>query len=455
MKKISIIGMGYVGTAMATLVASTKVKKKYKFFVTGVEKLNPKGKEIANSINQGKLPFEIGDKLFKNNFYYATKIKKNFLCSNSLESIKKSKIIIISINCDLKNKNDLNVDIDQFLKSISEIARYMDQNALMIVESTIPPGTCEKKIYPMINKIFKQRRLKRKKVLLAYTYERVMPGNNYLNSIKNYWRVLSGIDKESVYKCKRFLKEIINTKKYPLTELNNIRSCELGKILENSYRSVNIAFIEEWARFAEMINIDIYKVIESIRLRPTHSNIRHPGFGVGGYCLTKDPLFGEYSAKRIWKYKNLKFPFSNLSLSINENMPLVTLQKIKKIFKNNLNNKKILIMGMSYKENVGDLRSSPSLFFLKKCIKKNIRLFWNDPFIKKLDNKKLIKIDNFNNFSKFDLVLFAVKHKEYNKIRFTKSSTKNTIIFDANYVLSKKQIEEINNNKIKFYSIGR
>ena len=95
-----------------------------------------------------------------------------------------------------------------FLKSISEIARYMDQNALMIVESTIPPGTCEKKIYPMINKIFKQRRLKRKKVLLAYTYERVMPGNNYLNSIKNYWRVLSGIDKESVYKCKRFLKEI-------------------------------------------------------------------------------------------------------------------------------------------------------------------------------------------------------------------------------------------------------
>ena len=74
--------------------------------------------------------------------------------------------------------------------------------------------------------------------------------------------------------------------------------------MENSFRATNIAFIEEWARFAELMNIDIYKVIEAIRLRPTHANIRHPGFGVGGYCLTKDPLFGLYSAKKIWKLNN-------------------------------------------------------------------------------------------------------------------------------------------------------
>ena len=103
--------------------------------------------------------------------------------------------------------------------------------------------------------------------------------------------------------------------------LESIRACELGKILENSYRSANIAFIEEWSRFAEIINVDIYKVIESIRLRPTHSNLRHPGFGVGGYCLTKDPLFGEYAAKKLWNIKNLEFLFSKQAMKINDEMP--------------------------------------------------------------------------------------------------------------------------------------
>lgn len=455
MKKISIIGMGYVGVAMATLVASTKKGKNYKYFVTGIEQATKNGQEISRKINSGILPMQINDNNFKNKFFFATKKKKNLICSNSIKDIKGSKIVIVSINCDLENKINSNVNLKSFLDSIETILLNIDRDALMIVESTIPPGTCEKRIVPLISRVFKKRKIEKKEILLAYTYERVMPGDNYLNSIKNYWRVMSGVNKKSILKCKNFLKEIINTKKYPLTELENIRACELGKILENSYRSTNIAFIEEWSRFAEAIDVDIYKVIESIRLRPTHSNLRHPGFGVGGYCLTKDPLFGEYAAKKLWNIKNSKFLFSKQAMKINDEMPLVTFNKIKSIFKNNLKNKKILILGMSYKEDVSDLRSSPSIYFSNKCIKENIKLFWHDPFVKSIPIKKISKIDKINNISKYDLVLFAVKHGVYKKINFSRASIKKTIIFDANYILTNKQLAQIKKNQINFHSIGR
>ena len=129
-----------------------------------------------------------------------------------------------------------------------------------------------------------------------------MPGKNYFDSIINYWRVYAGIDKKSADRCERFLSKIINIKDYPLSRLKNTISSECGKVLENSYRAVNIAFMEEWGRFAEDANIDIYEIVKSIRLRPTHQNIRQPGFGVGGYCLTKIH-FCKNSIKRYFKAK--------------------------------------------------------------------------------------------------------------------------------------------------------
>ena len=142
-------------------------------------------------------------------------------------------------------------------------------------------------------------------------------------------------------------------------------------------------------------------------------------------------------------------------MKVNDEMPLVTYNKIKTIFKNKIENKKILILGMSYKENVGDLRSSPSIYFSNKCIKKKIKLFWHDPFVKIIPNKNLIRINIVKNISNFDLVLFAVKHNVYRNINFDKKLIKKTIIFDANYVLTEKQLDQIKKNKINFYSIGR
>ena len=223
---------------------------------------------------------------------------------------------------------------------MGEIAHHIPEGTLLIIESTVPPGTCEKIIYPMIKDIFEKRSLNIDNFCLAHSYERVMPGKNYLSSIINFWRVFSGINKKSEKKCEEFLSKVINTDEYPpppppppLTCLQNTIASETGKILENSYRAVNIAFMEEWGRFAEHTGIDIYEIIDAIRMRPTHSNMRQPGFGVGGYCLTKDPLFAKIAARDIFKIDGHDFPFSSQSVNINSKMPKVTFRKIEEYFK--------------------------------------------------------------------------------------------------------------------------
>ena len=118
-----------------------------------------------------------------------------------------------------------------------------------------------------------------------------MPRKNYLSSITSNYRCYSGYNNLSKHTCKKFLNSFINIKKYPLYELNTITKCEAAKILENSYRAINIAFIDEWTKYSSLMKINLMNIIQSIKMRPTHSNIMRPGLGVGGYCLTKNPLF--------------------------------------------------------------------------------------------------------------------------------------------------------------------
>ena len=130
-------------------------------------------------------------------------------------------------------------------------------------------------------------------------------------------------------------------------------------MFENSYRAVNIAFIEEWARFAETVGIDLFSVVEAIRKRPTHANLRQPGFGVGGYCLTKDPLFAHLAAREIWHQDDLDFPFCRQAVCLNNDMPLVSLNKLEAQL-GGLAGRTILLLGLSYRADVGDTRHSPS-----------------------------------------------------------------------------------------------
>ena len=147
-----------------------------------------------------------------------------------------------------------------------------------------------------------------------------MPGKNYFNSIVNINRCYSGINKLSEKKCEKFLKSFINTKDFPLYKLDKISECEASKILENSYRALNIAFIDEWTKYSNNIGINLNKILDGIKMRATHQNIMRPGLGVGGYCLTKDPEFAKISSDYIFRSKE-NFPLTSSSIKINKRMP--------------------------------------------------------------------------------------------------------------------------------------
>ena len=340
--------------------------------------------------------------------------------------------------------------------TIKDVALNVSENTLVIIESTVPPGTCEKIVYPLFIDTFQKRNLNIEKLYLAHSYERVMPGNEYFDSIINYWRVYAGINGASAARCEDFLSQVINITDYPLTRLSSTTASETGKLLENSYRAVNIAFIAEWGCFAEDVGIDLYEVIEAIRMRPTHSNIRQPGFGVGGYCLTKDPLFAKIAANDILNIDGHKFPFSTQAVKINTEMPLITLNKLKQYFNNDLNGKKILLMGVTYRQDVGDTRFSPSEIFYNAAKAQGAEITAYDPMVDYWDEINTTVLKKLPEIEEFDIIIFAVPHKEFTFINLKEwISKKNTLLFDAHNVLTKKQVSEIKENKLNYMSIGR
>ena len=179
------------------------------------------------------------------------------------------------------------------------IGEKITPHCLVLIETTVPPGTTEYVAYPIIKKAFQERGLADVEPLLAHSFERVMPGRNYVASVRDFWRVCSGINPDGPGSSCGFLSDVINVDQYPLTVLDKPIESETCKIVENSYRATILAFLDEWSVFAERNGVDIIKVINAVKMRPTHSNIIFPGPGIGGYCLPKDGGLG------VWAYHTL------------------------------------------------------------------------------------------------------------------------------------------------------
>ena len=457
-KKICVCvqGIGFVGAAMIAVLSSIKNKKSgdYLYNIIGIDQDTPEGNKRIAEINKGNFPFEVIDKKLEKAIYKA-KNAGRLIASSDVSLYAKADIILVDINLDLQ---DFNGDIakSSFIKSINQIASYMKKNAFLLVETTVPPGTCEYIILPEIKKTLFNRGIANDKFYLAHSYERVMPGKNYFNSIKNFWRVYAGINKKSENKCKIFLESLINTNKYPLTKLENIRSSELSKIMENTFRASAISLMDEWGKFSKKIGVDLYSVVDAIKVRPTHKNIMYPGLGVGGYCLTKDPLFGEIAAKKIFKFKKTSFPISRKAVTINNKMPLHALDILLDRFNNDINGVNILLLGVAYKAEVGDTRYSPSELFYKTAFKKGALIDCHDPYLDYWQEIKLDMVKKLSSFNKYQVVVLAVAHPEYLKLDFKKLIGKKKLIFlDTNNILTKRNRNLIKLFKSEILSIGR
>ena len=458
-KEVCVIGLGFVGAASSVAISNAKDNKDNLLFnVTGVDQNNQNGIKKVNLINTGKFPFETNDLKLKGSLKTSIEQGNLFAVSDKKINYSKYDFICIDINVDISNveENISFINFENIKKLINSIGKQIKQGTLVLVESTIPPGTCEEIIWPILLKQIKKRNFTSNDIFLAHSFERVMPGKNYLDSIHNYWRVYSGINKISKTKCKKFLELFINTKDYPLTELNNIRDSETAKVIENSYRAVNIAFIEEWAQFCFHNKIDLINVLDAIRLRPSHRNIMKPGIGVGGYCLTKDPLMGEISQSQIYKQKASDFTFSKSAILINRAMPISTISKYRKFIKNK-KNKDCLIMGYTYKEDVADLRNSASAVLADELYNYFKKIFIYDPMLNGFFLEKYNFIYSLKELSRnIDSVFLTVGHKEFKTKKMTNILLNlKAKIFDFNCVLDKEQISLLKRNGISLYVKGR
>ena len=370
-------------------------------------------------------------------------MKNNLLnFTHSFDCLLNSSVVIISVGFDFSRKSEKQ-QFKNLIILFKKICSKLSKNTLVIIETTLPPGTCDNVIIPLMKIELKKRKINFiKDIFFGFSFERIMPGNFYLDSVINNFKCYSGTNEQSKKKLKNFLKKFINYKSFPLDELPTLKDCETAKILENSYRAVNIAFIDEWTKYSISENINLNRIIDAIKKRDTHSNIMRPGLGVGGYCLTKDPNFMNTS-NRLFNKEKINFPIINQSLKINRKMPdtsiLILKQKIK-----HLKRKKVLILGLAYKKDVADTRFSPTNKVLEYLKKNKIKYSTHDPFY----NDRLSY-----SLKSFDVIIFCVDHTYYKKIPYKKFSSRPHYI-DLNRVLTKEQVNWMRKKNYKLDILG-
>ena len=426
--KISIIGLGFVGFPL--YISILGIKKKVSK-VTGIEQNNFYGKKRIQSILYSKEKNFFNDKKLNCLF---NKNKNKINITTNFNKASNSDFIFICISFDI-DKN-LKTNETKYLDLIRKYYLIAKSGSIIILNSTLPPGFTYS-----LSKQFKSEKIFRSDVGIVYSPERVVPGINYYDSIINAPRVFSSNSNNNISKkIKNFFSIIYNLKQSGLIEFKKYEEAELCKILENSYRATNIAFIEEWGLLSEKLKINIYPIINAIKQRKTHSNIMRPGLGVGGYCLTKDPYFAKFSSKKYIK-KRIHFPFVDLTMKVNSKMHQRSIKFIKKAFvKRNI--KKILLIGITYTNDVDDIRNSRPINILKSLIDKKRSICIYDPIIKKKKIFNSIIVNKISNINDFDLIIFMNKHSKMKKINFNKIR-KNSFIMDINNILNDKEIEII------------
>ena len=451
-KKVIVVqGLGFVGAVMS-LVCANSFSEEYA--VIGVDLANKDNYWKIDSINKGIFPIIASDP--KIDIFFKRSVEKNnFYATYDSYAYSKADFIIVDINLDVQKESDssgnlisFDVDLSSFKKAINIIGENFKPDSLVLVETTVPPGTCEKVVKPILEKQLSNRGLSYNDFKLGHSYERVMPGPNYIDSIKNFYRVYSGINENSANAVEVFLKTIISTSEYPLTRLENTNSTELAKVLENSYRAMNIAFATEWSRFAEESNVNLYEVVDAIRMRPTHANLMYPGIGVGGYCLTKDPLLASW-AKQNHFGSSEPLSQSERGVKINDKMPFYAYKFLKKYFNlKKLDNKQITMLGVSYRSNVADTRYSPVEGLYRFCLKDGAKINLHDPYVNYWEELNIIINQDLYSVleNEIDILIFSTSHDQYkNSNKFIeKLLDKNEmIIFDTVGILSEFEIKKL------------
>jgi nucleotide sugar dehydrogenase len=389
---VVVMGVGFVGAVMAGVVADSidaKSRNPAKF-VIGMQRPSPRSFWKIPYLNRGIAPVEAEDPEVAVLIRRCVKEKKTLTATYTYDALALADVVVVDVQCDYYKENFGNVrqgyaDIAALEESLKIIGERIEPECLVLIETTVPPGTTEYIAYPIVKKAFQKRGLEDVEPLLAHSFERVMPGRDYVASIRDFWRVCSGINNAARDRVTKFLSEVINVEKYPLTVLDRPIESETCKIVENSYRASILAFLDEWSVFSERNGVDLLKVIEAIKVRPTHSNIIFPGPGIGGYCLPKDGGLGVWSYHTLMGFEDELFKITPLSIDINDSRGLRATQLVRDALRNMgkiVAACKIAVLGASYRQDVGDTRYSGSEVIVRKLTEMGADVIAHDPYVR-------------------------------------------------------------------------
>ena len=481
---VVVMGVGFVGAVMAAVVADSVDKRSGKpsKFVIGMQRPSTRSFWKIPLLQRGESPVKAEDPEVEKIIRRTVKEKKTLSATYTYDVLKLADVVVVDVQCDYIKEDIGDVsngaaDMVALEQSLAIIAQRIRKDALVIIETTVAPGTTEQVAYPIMKKIFEKRGI-RSQPLLAHSYERVMPGRRYVASIRDYWRVCAGINEKAKKKVVKFLGDIINTDAFPLTVLDRPIESETAKIVENSFRATILAFMDEWSLFAERNRVDLKKVIDAVKVRPTHSNLMFPGPGIGGYCLPKDGGLGVWAYKHIHGFEDDIFRITPMAIDINDTRALHVAQLVRDALRNlgkPLAAADVLLLGASYREDVGDTRYSGSELIVRKLTEMGAELCVHDPYVEhwwefeaqdtypspghslarffhrqeKLKDLRIEK-DMWAGMRRVDAIILAVRHADYLELdpdRMVRAAGKPFAIVDCFCILDDVKIR-------RFFELG-
>jgi len=401
---LAVIGLGYVGLPLAIEAANSKLK------VVGYD-IN---ESLVTNLNNSTSHVEdISNNQISNS------LEKDLIFTSDSEILGESEYIVISVPTPL---TDYQPDLSFVEAATKSIAENLQKGHVVILESTTYPGTTLEIVKPILEKSSKL--IAGEDFLLGYSPERIDPGNEKW-TFKNTPKIVSGINKKSLEKISEFYKLIIDE----VVEVSGTREAEMVKLIENTYRQVNIAMVNELAILSNMLDIDIWEVVEAAKTKPFGFQSFRPGPGVGGHCIPIDPKYLSFKTRQIGQ----PVRFVELAQEINNSMPNYVVARISELMNKQeilLKNSKILILGVAYKKDIGDTRESPALDIIESLLEKSVDISYYDPHVDELtvNKRSIAREENLENLSNFDLILIHTPHSKFQEINFDSVAS---LIFDS------------------------
>jgi len=411
---VAVIGLGYVGLPLAVAFAEKGFK------VSGIDTDAQRVERIRHAKSY------VTD---VSNALIARLIRRKiFNVTTDFELLRQADVVIICVPTPLKRK--YTPDISFIVSAVKSIAKHLHKDMLVVLESTTYPGTTEEFIKPELEKSGLKAG---KDFYLAFSPERIDPGNKNF-AVTEIPKIVGGLTPA----CRSLTGLLYSKVIRKVHQVSSCRAAEMTKLLENSFRIVNIGWINEIAQMCHALNIDVWEVIDAAKTKPFGFMPFYPGLGVGGHCIPEDPLYLYWKAK----LHNFNCKFIKLAADTNHHMPAYAVTRLKAMLGRNFKKARILLLGVTYKKDVKDLRKSPPLRLIE-LLRKQTRVDYYDPLIPylKLDGLDMRAVDlTPAKIKKYDVVVVAVDHSAVNYDLIYKNAR---LIFDTRNVYNGRMDKKV------------